>query len=142
MHSIRLRGPWEFSIRGSGASGRIDFPCTWQQLVDAAGGSIGEGIKLARRFNKPTGLEAGDRVLVWLRSPAAKLTAALNGTPLALQDQPDGSWQAEITTLLADRNELTVELAPPSPPLPAVADASLEVELRIEPRGPTANQGI
>ena len=141
MHSIRLRGPWEFSIRGSGASGRIDFPCTWQELVDAAGSTSG-AIVLTRRFNKPTGLESRDLVWLSFRSPAASLTAALNGTPLALKGQPDGSWQAEITTLLADRNELPVELAPPSPPLPAVADASLEVELRIEPRRPTANKRV
>ncbi|MGH8245145.1 MAG: hypothetical protein ACREUU_01790 [Gammaproteobacteria bacterium] len=130
MHAIRLRGPWEFSIGGTSIAGRIEFPCSWRQLCDAAG-SQADAIRLTRRFNKPTGLQQRDSVLLSFRYCGAILTAQLNGASLSLRDGPDGSQHAEVTSQLADRNELIVEFAPPSPALLATDDCCLDVELQI-----------
>ena len=136
MHAIRLRGPWAFSIGGTSASGRIDFPSTWRQLVSAAASAGREptdrnSITLRRRFHRPTGLETGDRVVLSLAHSGKGLTARLNGAELALLAQSGGSLEAEITSSLADHNELAVELAPPSTaPLDSAASV-LEATLEI-----------
>jgi len=72
---------------------------------------------LLRGFHRPTGLQAGDRVLLSLAYAGGKLTARLNGGSLPLHDRPGGSFEADISSQLADHNELAVEIGPPSPAL-------------------------
>jgi hypothetical protein len=136
MHAIRLRGPWEFSIGGRGVRGRIDFPCTWRELLSAvmiAGSGPGNStsITLSRRFHRPTGLAPGDRILLSLAHSGRDLTARLNGVELALVARADETLAADITGKLSDHNELAVELAPPSPALLDSALPLLEATLEI-----------
>lgn len=141
MHSIRLRGPWEFSIRGTQITGRIVFPCSWPEMIAAVSDAKPTAVFLAeplavmlvRRFNKPTGLEEGNRVALLLRHCSPSVTAQLNGSPLTLREQSAGSHQADVTSLLGQRNELAVALEPPSPaPLDSIAPI-LEATLEIYP---------
>ena len=136
MHAIRLRGPWEYSIGGTSVAGRIDFPCSWRELTAAIPSAAGKPLDwtpatLLRRFHRPTGLEAGDRVLLSLAHCGQGLTARLNGAVLELLKRPDGTLEADITGLLADQNELAVDLAPPSPALLDSSTPLLEATLEI-----------
>lgn len=70
---------------------------------------------MVRRFGLPTGLEPGDRVLLRLRHSGSRIAARLNTSGLPLTTEPDGIHQSDITGLLSQRNELVVELTPPSP---------------------------
>ena len=110
-HSIRLRGPWDFSIAGTQIAGRIEFPCDWSEIPSPAAVAV----RFRRYFHLPTGLEPGNQVLIVLRCQAPHLTAQLNGAELALERQSDEAYQADVTRQLAARNELTINLEPPSP---------------------------
>jgi hypothetical protein len=136
MHAIRLRGPWELSIAGTNVAGRIDFPCTWRELVSAvasAGRELADRdcVTLLRRFHWPTGLASGDRVLLLLVHSGRELTARLNSTELALVARSDESLDAHITGELSDHNELAVDLVLPSPALLDSTAPVLEAILEI-----------
>lgn len=70
-----------------------------------------------RRFGRPSGVVAGDRVLLVLDrrpGPTAGLQLRLNGAALPPLLPGPGRWEHDVTLLLAARNELVVEpLAPP-----------------------------
>jgi hypothetical protein len=139
MHSIRLRGPWEFSIPNTQIGGRVEFPCTWFELLTAAMNAgrsalLSEekaSLTLKRRFHRPTGLESGDRVWLDMVSLSPSIRAELNGTPLALIEQSAGFWRAEIVDQLAGRNELTIDLEPPCPAPLDTCEPILEATLQI-----------
>lgn len=141
MHAIRLRGPWEFSIAGTSLSGRIDLPCDRSELAAAlaTGSSAADPlaekgpITLTRHFHLPTGLEQGDRVWLAVRCIRPVRAARLNGMPLPLAEQGDGSQRAELTGLLSPRNELAIDLPLPSPAPPISSTPILEVALEIDP---------
>ncbi len=71
-----------------------------------------------RWFHRPTGLTAGDRLLlIWERvaglPAAARLT--LNGTDLppaapVVAHPPAGDWEFDVTDLVDDRNELLLRI--------------------------------
>jgi hypothetical protein len=94
-HRIRLRGPWECEPLG-----RVTVPHRW----DHAG-----RVRLRRRFGYPGRIDAHERV--WLILPAVERIAAvrLNGELLGRQEGP-GGCEFDVTALLRERNELTVEL--------------------------------
>jgi hypothetical protein len=80
-HRIRLRGPWEFvwlsppsGLPAEARAGDLRLPTTW---AAAFGMSVGT-VRLSRRFNRPSGLENGERV--WLEVAVADEAAvSLNG---------------------------------------------------------------
>lgn len=86
-HSIRLREPWD---------------------VEPAAG----GLKRHRRFfNKPTGLESGDRVWIVVEGAVGLSELTLNGSPPPHAGEQrasaDGASRSyDVTTLLNLRNEL------------------------------------
>jgi len=83
-HTIRLSSAWEPTIETQ-SSQRI-----WM-----------------RRFGRPAGLGAGDRVVLVFASPTAgEMTLNNAALPLLVSDQP--RWQHDITSLLCDRNVLKV----------------------------------
>lgn len=93
-HSIRLREPWD---------------------VEPAAG----GLKRHRRFfNKPTGLESGDRVWIVVEGAVGLSELTLNGSPPPHAPSPkvavegtandDELRSYEVTTLLNLRNELVL----------------------------------
>jgi hypothetical protein len=140
MHAIRLRGPWEFSLSGTPASGRIEFPCDWPKLLSSvmsAGGAAvvpaeKAALTLRRHFHLPTGLVTGDRVWLVARFVCAPVAVQLNGTAIQLVEQSDGSHRADITDQLAPRNDLAIVVQPPSPAPIDSRDAVLEVALEIQ----------
>ena len=137
MHAIRLRGPWELSIGGANVSQRIDLPCTWRELFAASAEVSGCcSLTLSRRFHQPTGLQAGDRVLLSLADRGQRLTARLNGADLPFAARPDGTHEADITGILIGHNELAVELVPPSPAPLDGGESALEATLEIHSASP------
>jgi len=59
-----------------------------------------------RRFGKPAGLAAGDRVLLVVRQPGAVAAVRLNDVFLSPPAPGAERWEADVTSLLRDRNEL------------------------------------
>jgi hypothetical protein len=90
-------------------------------------------VTFRRYFHLPTGLEPGDHVLLVMRHAGPFRSVKLNGTALRFVEQPGGSVRADLTGMLAPRNELTIDLEPPSPAPPHMREAILEVALEIHP---------
>ncbi|MFN5757562.1 MAG: hypothetical protein ACK48M_12350 [Planctomycetia bacterium] len=91
----------------------------WEPPADAAG-------DWTRRFGRPSGVEAGDRVLLVCERPGEeaavarpRLTLTLNGTSLATVGPVSARWEHDITPLLRERNDLVVKPEPAAAP-PAV----------------------
>lgn len=75
----------------------------------------GEGAgRWRRRFGRPGGLGPGDRVVLVVERPELPAGAALNGVPLPAV-VPGDRWTHDVTPLLADRNELVLEIGLPEP---------------------------
>jgi len=98
-HTIRLHAVWE------------------PPDLSAAPAPSGGGPAWRRRFGRPTGLEGGLRVLLVVEAPppvpgqslsdlGLPLCLVLNGTPLSRPADGVRSWITDITSLLAQRNEL------------------------------------
>lgn len=79
---------------------QINLSTAWQPPSGAAGAWV-------RRFGRPAGLEAGDRVwLVVTGAGAAHLE--LNRVPLDVVDTGNSCARHDITPLLGERNELVL----------------------------------
>src|SRR5689334_15161480 len=72
MHTIRLRGPWEYSVlsrwlaRGTEesteplpADGKLEMPADWGATL---GSDFRGRVRYRRRFGYPTGLQAEDKI--------------------------------------------------------------------------------
>jgi hypothetical protein len=110
VHTIRLRDPWD---------------------VEPAAG----GLRRHRRFfNKPTGLEAGDRVWIVVEGAVGFVELTLNGSPPPhTGEQGSGEDSAsrayDVTALLNLRNELVI--------VTSDAPSSSRGEVRLEIRTPS-----
>jgi hypothetical protein len=82
------------------------------------GESLGTGfrgrVEYSRCFNRPTGLEPGQRVDLVLEGLDAFGSVALNGQRLGDIDAGAAAVRIDISSLLADRNHLVVEVELPS----------------------------
>jgi len=95
MHTIRLRGPWEIEPREDAVG---TFRCT-------------------RHFNKPTGLEGGERVWLAIERSSGPASVSLNGAPIGEPSrQPIGqsASRCDVTGLLQPHNKLVIEVACPA----------------------------
>ncbi len=125
-HFIRLRGPWEYrplartAIPADGSRhretenvpgpGRIAMPADG----GAALGTDSRGrVSYRRRFGRPTGLDAADRVELVIARVDAFGCAALNGQELGEIAAGGPPWRCDITARLQPRNELVIEVALP-----------------------------
>ena len=115
-HVIRLRGPWR-AVAASGPPLRVKLPCGWGE---AFGEDVSQ-VRLDRRFNRPTSLDNGARVLLRLTSDHTRVGAQLNEAPLAF----DGPT-ADLTGLLQAGNTLTVTLLRGGPAA-LILEAQLEI---------------
>jgi beta-galactosidase/beta-glucuronidase len=106
MHTIRLRGPWEYEplecAGGEGSlppNGKVTMPCDW-------GASLGSDfrgtVQYRRIFHTPTGLDLGEQV--WLAFDAVRSEAAvtLNGQPVGDFSTADCPARYNITAILTD----------------------------------------
>ncbi|MEX2317647.1 MAG: hypothetical protein WD669_10885 [Pirellulales bacterium] len=149
MHTIRLRGPWQlepvarFVPRPDGtylpvkddlpAAARATMPADWSASFGAD--FLGR-VRYHRVFQKPTGLEAGERVWLVVEPPTSRGTVSLGGMELGevAHDGPPGRF--EITKQLEDHNRLEVIVEHPTPggacdcsrPGGLVGEVRLEIE--------------
>ena len=88
MHTIRLRGPWQLEplerylihddgrvervAEGLPASSRMTMPADW---ADAFGADFFGRVRYHRVFQKPTGLETGQRVWLVTATPVEVATS-------------------------------------------------------------------
>ena len=124
-HVIRLRGPWQYeplerwvldADGGRGAieplppPGRIVMPCDWSQTL---GRDFRGRVRFVRAFGKPTRLDPAEQV--WLVVAGVDLTgqAELNGLPLGSLTGWHATARFDVTSLLAERNELKIEVELP-----------------------------
>ncbi len=154
-HIIRLRGPWEYRplartfLLPGGSSrtennelpppGRIAMPSDWSATL---GPDFRGRVAYHRRFGRPTGLGAADRVELVVERVDALGSVRLNGETLGEIPAGGQAWRCDVTARLAPRNELIVEVELPqgadrSPPIPRPGRAGLpgglvgEVRLEI-----------
>jgi beta-galactosidase/beta-glucuronidase len=135
-HIIRLRGPWQYQVIArtmrmpDGSSqdesgdlpppGRARMPADWGETL---GADFRGRVSYNRTFNRPTGLEEGQRVDLVVEQVDAFGAVTLNGQPLGEVRLADAAARFIITSLLQPHNELAIEVELPrltadSAPLP------------------------
>lgn len=126
-HVIRLRGPWELAPVGSSAPARrVDVPSDWKL---ALGADFAGKARYTRYFNRPTGLEAHERVWLCCEGARERGEIALNGRNLASITTERGA-EIDITDLLALRNELAIEVSSAAANLPGGLTGEVWLEVR------------
>lgn len=73
--------------------------------------AAGDRIRLERRFGKPSGLAAADRVFLLVTDAGVTADVVINGSPLPAIVGGENRWAHDITPLLRDRNHLVLEVA-------------------------------
>ncbi len=107
-HSIRLRGPWEFTatVAGQSVERTLRLPGAWpEEWHDQRMTKV----RLARWFHTPTGIEQAHAILITLDSPSVGGVALLNDAELG-RFQPDESAAWEVTSRMLRRNRLVLAL--------------------------------
>ena len=123
MHTIRLRGPWEYrpASQPTAALQRLKLPADWASVASEEP----EAFEFYRSFQMPTGIEAEDEIyLVLQQLPSAELE--LNGQPLG-STTTDAAARFSIKQHLAQRNQLKITLS-----LTANQPCNGEVAIQIE----------
>ena len=76
VHPIRLRGPWEWTPDPAGSAGEANPARVTLPHVAPLPGA------LLRRFNTPTGLDDGERVLLRVETLPPDAAVTLNDSPV------------------------------------------------------------
>ena len=110
MHVIRLRAPWNV-----------------ESLKEASG-----AVRCTRHFNRPTGIEGGDRVWLVIEGLACSATVLLNDTPIGQASRlscGDPPARFPITPLLQARNRIVIDLdeIAGDDPLDCLGEVRLEI---------------
>ncbi|MBL8829269.1 MAG: hypothetical protein JNM18_19960 [Planctomycetaceae bacterium] len=114
VHTIRLRGPWEYEPLSRGglgdlpASGRAQMPCDWSSIL---GVDFRGRVYFRRRFNRPGQLDPHEQVWLVIEHQAELLGIRLNDQPLNCLVDNAQQVACEITGQLASHNELRIELS-------------------------------
>src|SRR5947209_5220146 len=126
-HRIRLRGPWqceplaraarqadgrlEMTAQGLPPPCRMIMPCRWGEagLADFAGCA-----RFRRRFGMPRRLDAHEAVWLTFLGVDAAAVVTLNGCLLGRHEQAQQPFEFNITGLLREGNELTVDIEAPA----------------------------
>ncbi len=133
VHTIRLRGPWDYrpTVPADRPYERVTWPLRSNQRLPLAEAAItaSSAIELRRFFNQPTGLNEETEVLLTLASlPGARVS--LNGTFLGeLPDEPP-EVRFVVTSQLAARNELQIELPTSQLTLPPEGAGQVSLEIK------------
>lgn len=129
MHVIRLRGPWELTCDDQLPT-TIKLP--HENWLDRTSDSV-RSIRLARRFQKPTGIES-QQVFVAIQFRPVPATVSLNGHPLGPLDTDDEVTRFHINDWLGDQNQLTIDVhrSPAGRWTTGESAARCEVQLEIE----------
>jgi len=119
IHEMRLKGPWEYcwkspevaeSELGTSLEGRVKVPVSWRECFGNRPGVV----VWSRRFQKPTNLDAIERVMVAAPQLAGVVQVRLNGTPLPFEGQPDSGFRFDVTEMLDPSNVLEIEMECPT----------------------------
>ena len=127
MHTIRLRGPWqvepierfEFQADGSyravrenlPAAQRATMPADWSALFGAD--FLGR-VRYRRVFQKPTGLDAGERVWLVVEPARSQTVVELNRKRLGEVVRDGTPLRFDVTELLDDHNRLEILVEHPA----------------------------
>lgn len=134
MHTIRLRGPWQVepieryargpdglyapSIERLPAGTRAKMPADW---AESLGADYFGRVRYRRNFQKPTGLDRGERVWLVVEPPRSRGDISLNSEPLGEVDHDDPPARFDITSRLQGQNHLEVIVQHPALDAAAVA---------------------
>ena len=132
VHKIRLRRPWLRTVDEPKQSGdRVDVP-------DPGHLELREGSRLIyrRAFNRPTGLEIGDKVWLSIDSYSGRSIRVLLNDQSVFQSDTREPIRIDLTTDLEAANRLEIRLAGSMEEDTQTISAGLdgEVSLQIEPR--------
>ena len=132
MHSIRLRGPWQYTpiattrwtedgqSEETGTSvpepGKMKIPCDWS---DSLGNNFRGKVLFQRHFHQPTGLADGDVVRIRIEQINAWADVFLNHEAIGSTSAKSGSVTFDIEDKLEPRNLLEIVVD-----FPAVDDQS------------------
>src|SRR5689334_3523817 len=113
MHIIRLRGPWlvgaiaRFVPQADGtylpvddglpAAAQATMPADWSAIL---GGDFLGRVRYLRTFNKPTGLESGERVYLVVESARSSACVTWKRELLGFVRPGESAARFEITALL------------------------------------------
>lgn len=108
-HTIRLRGPWNYELRGEhGAqSGSISMPC----VLPAA---EGQTFSFTRGFNWLAKIDDDEAVHLYARGAVGRCQFLLNGQAIGEHQGVWGTARWDVTSLLRGRNNLTIESQSPT----------------------------
>ncbi|QEG42894.1 hypothetical protein [Roseimaritima ulvae] len=125
-HAIRLRGPWWCSPGPRFDEGRA-IRVQWAADVEAENV---DAFVMRRAFNRPTGLEAGDRVYLVAESVEHLRAIELNGQAVWTCEATESvtAVEVDIVETLQPVNQLDLTFALPRPAPPRVTG---EVRLEI-----------
>jgi hypothetical protein len=126
-HTIRLRGPWQLeplerfvpsagghferSTVGLPLSARATMPADWSAVF---GPTFFGRVRYHRVFQKPTGLESGERVFLVVEPPRSRGAVSLSGKPLGSVHWGGPPGRFLITDLLEDHNRLEIHVEHPA----------------------------
>ena len=121
MHSIRLRGPWQYTpiattrwtedgqSEETGTSvpepGKMKIPCDWS---DSLGSNFRGKVLFQRHFHQPTGLADGDVVRIRIEQINALADVFLNHEAIGSTSAKLGSVTFDIEDKLEPRNLLEI----------------------------------
>lgn len=127
MHIIRLRGPWQLEVvwryvrcaDGTYRADRENLPSTARMTMpadwSAAFGADFLGCVCYRRtFQKPTGLESGERVWLVIEPPRSVGEVELNRQRLGDICGGEAVGRFDITAMLEDHNRLEILVEHPA----------------------------
>jgi hypothetical protein len=129
MHSIRLRGPWQFELSRETTSreGKAKLPVDLLTLLtDDECADDSTSMILQRYFNLPTGLSNSDQVHLSIGGLTEGFSVALNSEPLPVEASENLTYVLDVTSKLQPRNELIVTITPKSS-----TEINMEVALQI-----------
>lgn len=115
MHRINLKGPWEFQpLFASPATpdlelpgrGTVKFPSAWQDFL----GDFRGRTRFFRPFNRPTNLDAHERVDLVLDGVGGAAVVRLNQLPVGEIPDSEHTARFDITSLLQLHNVLEIDV--------------------------------
>lgn len=155
MHTIRLRGPWDVkahrrfvpqadgtympSPEGLPSETRVQMPADWSDLLGAD--FLGR-VRYRRVFQKPTGLDSGERVFLVVEPPRSEACILLHGKLVGFVNAGESAGRFDITERLSSHNPLEIYVDHPGldemrstvgdpaalPPGGLVGEVRLEIE--------------